>query len=68
LATLCHVTELQKSRLPLAAQIHRPQPTVTPPASENTTVIVLPSDISPVPNTFGSQQNMSTSGKNLLLF
>jgi hypothetical protein len=30
--------------------------TVTPPTSQNTTVVVLPSDISPVPDTFGCKQ------------
>jgi len=34
--------------------------TVTPPTSQNTTVVVLPSDISPVPDTFGWKQEQPT--------
>jgi hypothetical protein len=42
------------------APIHRPQPTVTPPTSQNTTIVVLPSDISPVPDTFGWKKEQPT--------
>jgi hypothetical protein len=34
--------------------------TVTLPTSQNTTVVVLPSDISPVPDTFGWKQEQPT--------
>ena len=48
------------NRLPLAAQSYRPKPMITPPASQNTTVVFLPSDTNPVPDTFGSKQEQTT--------
>jgi len=38
----------------------KPLPTITPPASQNTTVVVPPSDFSPVPDTFGRKQEQAT--------